>query len=133
MTGTCDTNACGQTELLDAVLGAIEQRFGNPKTVQRLRAILSRKVKERTKTVNVDDLRKQLAKVDTQLATARRNMALADGDDLRREYEAVVRELRSGTGTAGRVHPGRTEAAWSHASGTGPTHREGDRHAGTAA
>ena len=43
----------------------------------------------------MDDLRNALAKLDTQLATARRNMALAGSDDLRREYETVVRELRS--------------------------------------
>ena len=62
------------------------------------------------------DLRKQLAKVDTQLATARRNMALAGGDDLRREYESVVRELRSerdrldASIQAGQQPRGRTQA-----------------------
>jgi hypothetical protein len=92
--GTCDYNTVDQAELLDAVLGAIESRFNNPRTAQRLRGILSRKLRQRTKNVDVDDLRKQLAKIDTKLAKARRNMALADGDDLRRDYEAVVRELR---------------------------------------
>jgi site-specific DNA recombinase len=91
---TCDVNTVSQAELLDAVLGAIESRFADPSTVERLRTILVTKAKQRTKTVNVDDLRKGLAKVDTQLTTARRNMALADGDDMRREYETVVRELR---------------------------------------
>jgi hypothetical protein len=60
-----------------------------------MRSILARKLKERSKTVDVAGMRKHLAKVDAQLVTARRNMALAGGDDLRREYEAVVRELRS--------------------------------------
>jgi hypothetical protein len=67
----------------------------NPKTVKRLRGILTRKVQERTKTIDVDGLRRQLGKVDTQLATARRNMVLAGSADLRVEYETGVREPRS--------------------------------------
>jgi len=35
--GMCDLNAAGQAELLDAVLGAIETRFNEPGTVERLR------------------------------------------------------------------------------------------------
>jgi len=93
--GTCDLNAAGQVELLDAVLDAIERRFNEPKTVQRLRDILGRKVRQQSKPASVDGLKRRLAKLDRDLSTARRNMALADGDDLRREYESVVRELRA--------------------------------------
>ena len=46
--GTCDMNATDQAELLDAVLGAIESRFTNPKTVERLRAIMAKKLTQRT-------------------------------------------------------------------------------------
>jgi hypothetical protein len=59
-----------------------------------LRSILVTKAMQRTETVDVDGLRKQLSKVDSQLATARRNMALAGSDELRVEYESVVLELR---------------------------------------
>jgi len=93
--GTCDLNAAAQPELLDHVLRAIEERFTDPTTVRRLRDILVTKAKQRTRTVDVDDLQRRLAKLDTDLVKARRNMALADGSDLRREYEQVVRELRS--------------------------------------
>jgi hypothetical protein len=91
----CDLNGVNQPELLDAVLEAITSRFDEPSTVQRLRTILTKKLTKQTKAIDMGDLRKHLAKLDTQLVTSRRNMALADGDDLRREYETVVRELRS--------------------------------------
>jgi len=92
--GNCNRNSANQAELLDAVLRAIERHFQDADVVQRLRATMSSTVKQRTKITHVDDLRKQLAKKDADLATARRNMALADSDDLRHDYEAVVRELR---------------------------------------
>ncbi len=55
---------------------------------------MSKKLKQRTETTSVVDLRKRLSSVDSKLSRARRNMALADGDDLRIEYETVVHELR---------------------------------------
>jgi hypothetical protein len=64
-------------------VGAIEQRFTDPGTIQRLRDFLAQKLSQRTRTVDGKNLRKRLAKVDNQLTTARRNMALANGDDLR--------------------------------------------------
>jgi hypothetical protein len=79
----CDTNGTDQAELLDAVVGAIEQRFTDPGTIQRLRDFLAQKLSQRTQTVDGKNLRKRLAKVDNQLTSARRNMALANGDDLR--------------------------------------------------
>lgn len=93
--GVCDLNATNQAELLDYVLTAIEKQFSDPMKLERMRAILTSQARRKTAPVAVEDLRRQLAKLDTQLAKARRNMALADGDDLRREYESVVRELRS--------------------------------------
>lgn len=92
---TCDLNATGQAELLDAVLTHVERHFQNPTVVKRLRSAMTDHVTRRTKRVDLEGLRRRLTKVDSQLGTARRNMALADGDDLRRDYEAVVRELRS--------------------------------------
>jgi len=93
--GNCDTNGVGQAELLDAVLTHIELHFQDPSVVKRLRAAMADRTKQRTKTVDVEALRRQLTKVDSQLGKARVNMALSDGDDLRRDYEAVVRGLRS--------------------------------------
>ena len=82
------------------------------------------KLKQRTKTTNVDDLRKQLSKVDTKLTTARRNMALADGDDLRREYETVVRELRSERERLDASIQDAQKPRGRTPSGTGPTHHQ---------
>lgn len=93
-TASCDLNSVQQDEILDGVLGAIEERFQQPKTVERLRVMLRNKLTARIKSVDPATLRRQLAKVDRDLSKARRNMALADGDDLRRDYEHVVRELR---------------------------------------
>lgn len=90
---TCDVNSVGQAELLDVVLTAIEKRFADPQKVERFKAILTCKAKQRTASVDVAGLTRELGKVDTQLATARRNMVLADGPDLVRQFGIVVREL----------------------------------------
>ena len=91
--GTCETNSVVQAELLDVVLTAIEERFADPRTVERFKAIATRKAKQRTASVDVEGLKRQLTSVDQQLAKARRNMVLADGPDLVRQFGIVAREL----------------------------------------
>jgi DNA invertase Pin-like site-specific DNA recombinase len=90
----CDRNSVNQNELLDVVLRAITERFTDAAVVQRLRNTLLAKATRPDEVVSVSELRKQLDKLDADLSKSRRNMALADGDDLRREYESVVRGLR---------------------------------------
>ena len=92
--GVCDLNGVRQDVLLENVLRELEERFTEPKRVERLRAILLGRVSRQVEAADPAELRKQLEKLDADLTKARRNMALADGDDLRRDYEAVVRELR---------------------------------------
>lgn len=93
-TGLCDGNRVLQDELREVLLAKLESHFTNQKVVARLRDRLLTKVASDVPTADPADLQRQLAKLDADLVTARRNMALAGDDGLRRDYEAVVRELR---------------------------------------
>jgi hypothetical protein len=79
---------------LDHVISAIEETYLNPKTIKDLRTELYRQVDKGSAKVACGKLKKRLVKVEKDLATARRNMALAD-TELRTDYELVLRELKS--------------------------------------
>jgi len=89
----CQRYSVREDVVLDHVIGAIEREYLNPKTIHRLRKELDRQLTSASKPVDPKPLRKQLAKLEKQLDTARRNMVLAEAD-LRPEYEQVFRELK---------------------------------------
>ena len=89
----CSRISVREDVVLDHVIRAIEQEYLNPQTIHRLRKELHRQVRSKSNMVDAKPLKKRLVQVDKQLATARRNMVLAD-PDLRLEYEQVFRELK---------------------------------------
>ncbi len=90
----CSRNSVREDVVLDHVIGAIEDTYLNPKTISDLRTELRRQVEKRPIQADCSKLRKQLAKIEKDLSTTRRNMALADLE-LRPEYEQIFRELKS--------------------------------------
>ena len=90
----CSRNSVREDVVLEHVVGAIEDAYLNPKTIHQLREELRRQTRNAPAKTNVAQLKKQLAKIEKQIDTARRNMVLADAD-LRPEYEQVFRELKS--------------------------------------
>jgi len=90
----CRRNSVREDVVLDHVIRAIEDAYLNPKTIKDLRTELYRQVDKTTTKIDCDKLKKHLTKVEKDLSTARRNMALADAD-LRTDYEHVLRELKS--------------------------------------
>jgi len=90
----CSRNSVREDVVLEHVIGAIEAAYLNPKTIGDLRKELHRQVDKESTKVNCTKLKKRLAKVEKDLSTARRNMALADAE-LRPDYEQVLRELKS--------------------------------------
>lgn len=91
---SCDRNTVQQHELLSSVLGVIEERFSDPAIVARLRERMAGRIDAVLPPVDLAALNRQLASLEADLTKARRNMALADDDEMRHEYEAVVREIR---------------------------------------
>ena len=90
----CSRNSVREDVVLEHVIGAIEDDYLNPKTIKDLRTELYRQLDKETTKVNCGRLKKRLAKVEKDLPTVRRNMALADAE-LRPDYEQVLRELKS--------------------------------------
>ncbi len=90
----CSRNSVREDIVLEHVISAIEDAYLNPKTIRDLRQELYRQVDNQSSKVNSGKLKRRLSKVEKDLATARRNMALAELE-LRTDYEQVLRELKS--------------------------------------
>lgn len=111
--GVCDTNAVGQEELIDAVGGAVERHFREPKTIERFRVILAQRLKQQTKPTSVDNLKRQLSKLDDRLTKAQRRLVEVDADmipvvthqirDLRAERDQLADAVKAAQRPRGRV------------------------------
>ena len=107
----CQRYSVREDVVLDHVIGAIEREYLNPKTIHRLRKELERQLTSASKPVDPKPLRKQLAKLEKQLDTARRNMVLAeadfsltDGGCIDRGIQAVTVSRRGENHLSGKRH-----------------------------
>ena len=90
----CDRNSVREDEVLERIIEAIERVYLSPDLIHRVREELRRQVQDGCQGADVADLKKELAKNEKNIDTARSNMVLAD-PELLPEYEKVFRELRS--------------------------------------
>lgn len=91
---TCEPNAVGQDELLDVVIGAIEEQFSNPETVARFRDRLRKFLEEENGKPDLDTLKTMLAEAEQKLCKAKRRLVEVE-DDLLDDVQDQVRYLRS--------------------------------------
>ena len=84
---TCDLNTVFQDELADVVLGRIRERFLEGDTPERLKRELRKQSAKTHRTVDVGQLRKQLATTTAKLTKAKRRLVEVDRDML-----AIVQE-----------------------------------------
>jgi hypothetical protein len=84
---TCDLNTVFQDELADVVLGRIRERFLEGDTPDRLKRELRKQSAKTHRTVDVGQLRKQLAAITAKLTKAKRRLVEVDRDML-----AIVQE-----------------------------------------
>ena len=93
-TGTCDRNAVKQDELLNQIIDTIEEKFLDPRNVNRLREALHRQVSKQTNRTSAGRIKKQLAGIEAKLAKAERRLVEVD-HDLLDVVQRQVRQLRN--------------------------------------
>lgn len=87
----CRANPVKESDLLAAIARSIRSWFENPKMIEKLRAEAGRQLKQRTKSVDVSDLRRQRKSAARKLANLESRLLEVSRDMIPR-VEAGIRE-----------------------------------------